>query len=205
MRGAPTAERCVLPLRLEQFFFKGGCLPPPSGPGRARVHVTNECESPEYVLGAVVAALLFFASPRDRRAGEAEAVEMPALAAVGRAGAKAGRGGGRRGTGVPGGHDTHRPFTNRKAAPGEGTVIRARVGRPIPFRARSAQGPVHFPPTWRVMMRRCHQASQDRGGGRGRRAEGWAEARAGGGRGGFFFSLAEASLAEASVAEASCV
>ena len=51
------------------------------------------------------------------------------------------------GTGVPGGHDTHRPFTNRKAAPGEGTVIRARVGRPIPFRARSAQGPVHFPPT----------------------------------------------------------
>ena len=61
------------------------------------------------------------------------------------------------GTGVPGGHDTHRPFTNRKAAPGEGTVIRARVGRPIPFRARSAQGPVHFPPTWRVMMRRCHR------------------------------------------------
>ena len=45
------------------------------------------------------------------------------------------------GTGVPGGHDTHRPFTNRKAAPGEGTVIRARVGRPIPFRARSAQAP----------------------------------------------------------------
>ena len=56
------------------------------------------------------------------------------------------------GTGVPGGHDTHRPFTNRKAAPGGGTVIRARVGRPIPFRARSAQGPVHFPPAWRVMM-----------------------------------------------------
>ena len=52
-------------------------------------------------------------------------------------------------------HDSHRPFTNRKAAPGEGTVIRARVGRPIPFRARSAQGPVHFPPAWRVMMRSC--------------------------------------------------
>ena len=89
------------------------------------------------------------------------------------------------GTGVPGGHDTHRPFTNRKAAPGEGTVIRARVGRPVPSGARSAQGPVHFPPAWRVMMRRCHQASQDRGGGRGRRAEGWAEARAGGGQGGY--------------------
>ena len=43
------------------------------------------------------------------------------------------------GTGVPGGHDTHRPFTNRKAAPGEGTVIRARVGRPVPSGARSAQ------------------------------------------------------------------
>mmetsp|Transcript_31580 Transcript_31580/g.92799 ORF Transcript_31580/g.92799 Transcript_31580/m.92799 type:complete len:206 (-) Transcript_31580:1090-1707(-) len=37
----------------------GGCLPPPSGPGRARVHVTNECESPEYYLGAVHAAFLF--------------------------------------------------------------------------------------------------------------------------------------------------
>ena len=37
------------------------------------------------------------------------------------------------GTGVPGGHDTHRPFTNRKAAPGEGTVIRAR-GLGAPFR-----------------------------------------------------------------------
>ena len=73
-------------------------------------------------------------------------------------------------TGVPGGHDTHRPFTNRKAAPGEGTVIRARVGRPIPFRARSAQGPVHFPPTWRVMMRRCHPGQP--GQGRRARAEG---------------------------------
>ena len=41
--------------------------------------------------------MLLFASPRDRRAGEAEAVEMPALAAVGRAGAEAGRGGGRDG------------------------------------------------------------------------------------------------------------
>ena len=94
------------------------------------------------------------------------------------------------GTGVPGGHDTHRPFTNRKAAPGEGTVIRARVGRPIPFRARSAQGPVHFPPTWRVMMRRCQStkgSERSGGGGRGRRAEGWAEARAGGGREDFFF------------------
>ena len=62
-------------------------------------------------------------------------------------------------------HDSHRPFTNRKAAPGEGTVIRARVGRPIPFRARSAQGPVHFPPTWRVIMGRCHpgQPGQGRG------------------------------------------
>ena len=70
------------------------------------------------------------------------------------------------GTGVPGGHDTHRPFTNRKAAPGEGTVIRARVGRPIPFRARSAQGPVHFPPTWRVIMGRCHPGQP----GQGRRA-----------------------------------
>ena len=74
------------------------------------------------------------------------------------------------GTGVPGGHDTHRPFTNRKAAPGEGTVIRARVGRPIPFRARSAQGPVHFPPAWRVMMRRCHPGQP--GQRRGARAEG---------------------------------
>ena len=46
-------------------------------------------------------------------------------------------------------HDSHRPFTNRKAAPGEGTVIRARVGRPVPSGARSAQGPVHFPPAWR--------------------------------------------------------
>ena len=77
------------------------------------------------------------------------------------------------GTGVPGGHDTHRPFTNRKAAPGEGTVIRARVGRPIPFRARSAQGPVHFPPTWRVIMGRCHPGQPGQGRGRGRRA-GWA-------------------------------
>ena len=76
----------------------------------------------------------------------------------------------RESTGVPGGHDTHRPFTNRKAAPGEGTVIRARVGRPIPFRARSAQGPVHFPPTWRVMMRRCHPGQP--GQGRRARAEG---------------------------------
>ena len=74
------------------------------------------------------------------------------------------------GTGVPGGHDTHRPFTNRKAAPGEGTVIRARVGRPIPFRARSAQGPVHFPPTWRVIMGRCHPGQP--GQGRRARAEG---------------------------------
>ena len=41
-------------------------------------------------------------------------------------------------------HDSHRPFTNRKAAPGEGTVIRARVGRPVPSGARSAQGPVHL-------------------------------------------------------------
>ena len=83
------------------------------------------------------------------------------------------------GTGVPGGHDTHRPFTNRKAAPGEGTVIRARVGRPIPFRARSAQGPVHFPPTWRVMMRRCHPGQP----GQGRRAR--AESGGlGGGKGG---------------------
>ena len=83
------------------------------------------------------------------------------------------------GTGVPGGHDTHRPFTNRKAAPGEGTVIRARVGRPIPFRARSAQGPVHFPPAWRVMMRRCHPGQP----GQGRRAR--AESGGlGGGKGG---------------------
>ena len=76
----------------------------------------------------------------------------------------------RESTGVPGDHDTHRPFTSRKAAPGEGTVIRARVGRPIPFRARSAQGPVHFPPTWRVMMRRCHPGQP--GQGRRARAEG---------------------------------
>ena len=67
-------------------------------------------------------------------------------------------------------HDSHRPFTNRKAAPGEGTVIRARVGRPIPFRARSAQGPVHFPPAWRVMMRSCHPGQP--GQGRRARAEG---------------------------------
>ena len=67
-------------------------------------------------------------------------------------------------------HDSHRPFTNRKAAPGEGTVIRARVGRPVPSGARSAQGPVHFPPAWRVMMRRCHpgQPGQGRGAGGGR-------------------------------------
>ena len=37
------------------------------------------------------------------------------------------------GTGVPGGHDTHRPFTNRKAAPGEGTVIRHVLGAPFRF------------------------------------------------------------------------
>ena len=74
------------------------------------------------------------------------------------------------GTGVPGGHDTHRPFTNRKAAPGEGTVIRARVGRPVPSGARSAQGPVHFPPTWRVIMGRCHPGQP--GQGRRARAEG---------------------------------
>ena len=35
------------------------------------------------------------------------------------------------GTGVPGGHDTHRPFTNRKAVPGEGTVIRHVLGAPF--------------------------------------------------------------------------
>ena len=63
-------------------------------------------------------------------------------------------------------HDSHRPFTNRKAAPGEGTVIRARVGRPVPSGARSAQGPVHFPPTWRVIMGRCHPGQP----GQGRRA-----------------------------------
>ena len=70
-------------------------------------------------------------------------------------------------------HDSHRPFTNRKAAPGEGTVIRARVGRPVPSGARSAQGPVHFPPTWRVIMGRCHPGQPGQGRGRGRRA-GWA-------------------------------
>ena len=57
-----------------------------------------------------------------------------------------------------------------KAAPGEGTVIRARVGRPVPSGARSAQGPVHLPPTWRVMMRRCHPGQP--GQGRRARAEG---------------------------------
>ena len=75
---------------------EGGCLPLPSGPEGARYHVTNECESPEYVLGAVAAAFLFITSPRDRRAGEAAAVEMPAVAAVERAGARARRDGGRR-------------------------------------------------------------------------------------------------------------
>ena len=54
------------------------------------------------------------------------------------------------GTGVPGGHDTHRPFTNRKAVPGEGTVIRLVLGAPFRMAARSAQGPVHFPPAWRA-------------------------------------------------------
>jgi len=37
-------------------------------------------------------------------------------------------------TGVPGGHDTHRPFTNRKAVPGEGTVIRHVLGAPGAWR-----------------------------------------------------------------------
>ena len=62
------------------------------------------------------------------------------------------------GTGFPGGHDTHRPFTNRKKGctrgrhsnPGTCWAPRSVCG------ARSAQGPVHLPPTWRVMMRRCH-------------------------------------------------
>ena len=83
------------------------------------------------------------------------------------------------GTGVPGGHDTHRPFTRRKAVPGEGTVIRHRVGRPIPFRARSAQGPVHFPPTWRVMMRRCQSTEGSERSGMHR----WGMAKAEGGKG----------------------
>ena len=52
----------------------------------------------------------------------------------------------------------------------EGTVIRARVGRPVPSGARSAQGPVHLPPTWRVMMQRCHPGQP--GQGRRARAEG---------------------------------
>ena len=53
------------------------------------------------------------------------------------------------GTGVPGGHDTHRPFSlhEPKGCTRERHSNSARVGRPIPFRARSAQGPVHFPPT----------------------------------------------------------
>ena len=69
----------------------------------------------------------------------------------------------------------------------------ARVGRPIPFRARSAQGPVHFPPTWRVMMRRCHPGQP----GQGRRAR--AESGGlGGGKGGrrarIFFCFVGRSL-----------
>ena len=40
--------------------------------------------------------------------------------------------------------------------------------------ARSAQGAVHFPPTWRVMVWGCRPGQPGhRGGGRGRRA-GWA-------------------------------
>ena len=76
---------------------EGGCLPLPSGPGRARFYVTSECQSPESDSVAVAAASISSARPQDRRAGEAEAAEMPALAAVGRAGAEAGRGGGRDG------------------------------------------------------------------------------------------------------------
>ena len=76
---------------------EGGCLPLPSGPGRARFYVTSECQSPEPDSVAVAAASISSARPQDRRAGEAEAVEMLALAAVGRAGAEAGRGGGRDG------------------------------------------------------------------------------------------------------------
>ena len=37
----------------------------------------------------------------------------------------------RESTGVPGDHDTHRPFTSRKAVPGEGTVIRHVLGAPF--------------------------------------------------------------------------
>jgi len=57
--------------------------------------------------------------------------------------------------------------------PGEGTVIRHALGALFRLAARSAQGPVHFPPTWRVMVRDVTQASQGRGRGRRRRA-GWA-------------------------------
>ena len=78
-------------------------------------------------------------------------------------------------------HDSHRPFTNRKAVPGEGTVIRHVLGAPFRLAARSAQGPVHFPPTWRVMMRRCHPGQP--GQGRRARAEGGMGAKREGAKG----------------------
>ena len=59
--------------------------------------------------------------------------------------------------------------------PGEGTVIRHVLGAPFRLAARSAQGPVHFPPTWRVMLKRCRpghslrhsQGERGRAGGEG--------------------------------------
>jgi len=53
------------------------------------------------------------------------------------------------------------------------TVIRHVVGAPFRLAARSAQGPVHFPPTWRVMLKRCRPGQP-----------GWGWGGKGGGRGG---------------------
>ena len=81
----------------------GGRLPLPGFWPRigVRFYVTNECQPPEYDLGAVHVAAsicnnISSERPQDQRADGA-AVETPAGAAIERAGAKAGRGGRRAG------------------------------------------------------------------------------------------------------------
>merc|ERR1712086_1179429 len=71
------------------------------------------------------------------------------------------------------------PSRTERLCPGN-TVIRHVLGAPFRMAARSAQGPVHFPPAWRVIMGRCHPGQP----GQGRRARAEWNAQMGDGDGG---------------------
>ena len=98
----------------------------------------------------------------------------------------------RESTVVPGGHDTHRPFTNRKAVPGEGTegtVIRHVLGAPFRLAARSAQGtgPRPLPSHLARDVEEMRAGPGSQGGDGGARAEGGMGRQAG--RGGSWHPL----------------